>query len=478
VELKKLARRDFLRLSAAGTAGAILAGCQPAAPQVVEVEKQVPVEKQVIQTVEVEKVVTAAPQPKEQITLVFSDWGAANNQKMWEEVSPIFFETHPNVKVTYRLDVGGFEKLLASMVAGTAPDVYNAWGPYVIRFREREQALELTPYVDKDISEEDVNDWNPAQLPAFQWEDKWYALPTYCGASCIYCNLDMFREAGLDDPPKEWGEASWTHDEYLEVLRALTKKDASGKVVHFGGYEPHNASNWQWPQMHLNAYGGHYVDPDDNTRCALGDPEAQEAANWLYSALWEENVLPQAGQLAELSYVQYWMAEGSAMSWGGGWNLGQVVEGTRFNWNLTPMARGPVKQTTIVTTDAYLGWAHSKYLDATWELLKFVSSETYGKALARAYYLAQPARRSLLPYWYKIMRMEHPALEKVDLELMGKCFELGLGDITETFLRNEEAREIIIPAWDEIFDLGEGTPADLAAVCDEVTAQQRELAGS
>jgi hypothetical protein len=53
----KLTRRDFLRFSGAAAVGAVLASCQPAAPQIVEVEKQVPVEKEVIKEVPVERVV-------------------------------------------------------------------------------------------------------------------------------------------------------------------------------------------------------------------------------------------------------------------------------------------------------------------------------------------------------------------------------------------------------------------------------------
>ena len=55
MDRKKLSRRDFLRLSAAAASGMLVAACAPAAPGVVEVEKEVPVEKIVVQTVEVEK---------------------------------------------------------------------------------------------------------------------------------------------------------------------------------------------------------------------------------------------------------------------------------------------------------------------------------------------------------------------------------------------------------------------------------------
>lgn len=457
-------RRKFLRLCAVSAAGAVAAACAPAVPK--EVEK----------IVEVEKVVTAAPAAKEKVELTFSDWNAAANEVLWKEISPIFYESHPHITVNYRIDIGGFEKLLASMVAGTAPDVYNSWGPYVIRFREREQALDLTSYVEKDITQADIDDWNPAQLKAFKWEDKWYALPTYCGSSAIACNLDMFEEAGIEPPPTEWGPGSWTFDKYLEVALKLTKRDASGNITVFGANDVWTASNWQWCQMHLNSWGGHIVDPDDDTRCALGENKAQQAMQWLYDGIFKHRIFPKKGELAELSYVNVFYAQRSAMSWIGAWNLGEAAQKVTSRWTVMPMCMGPEKQTTIVTTDSYLGWRQSKHLDETWELIKFVTSPTYGKGLARTGTLPQPARKSLFPYWYDIMRMNYPKLAEIPVEMFGKCFELGLGDITETFRHNEEAREILIPAWEKVFDLGDGTPADLIAVADQVTKQQQDLA--
>ena len=58
--------RDFLGAGAAAAAGAIVAACAPAAPQIIEVEKQVPVEKVVK---EVERIMTAPSKPAEAVTI-------------------------------------------------------------------------------------------------------------------------------------------------------------------------------------------------------------------------------------------------------------------------------------------------------------------------------------------------------------------------------------------------------------------------
>ena len=54
---RKLTRRDMLRLTGTAGVGILAAACGGAEPQVIEVEKQVVVEKEVVTTVEVEKIV-------------------------------------------------------------------------------------------------------------------------------------------------------------------------------------------------------------------------------------------------------------------------------------------------------------------------------------------------------------------------------------------------------------------------------------
>jgi uncharacterized lipoprotein YajG len=64
---KSMKRREFLRLSAVGAAGALLAACAPATPEVVTVKETVVVKEEVpvAQTVAVQEtvVVTAVPEP-------------------------------------------------------------------------------------------------------------------------------------------------------------------------------------------------------------------------------------------------------------------------------------------------------------------------------------------------------------------------------------------------------------------------------
>jgi len=116
MEKRKLTRRDFLRLSAMATAGAIAAACAPATPIVVEKEviKEVPVEKEVVvekevikevpvevekiveKEVAVEKVITATPPPgmspeeaERRKTVIFDiDGGRVVDPELWNPYIP------------------------------------------------------------------------------------------------------------------------------------------------------------------------------------------------------------------------------------------------------------------------------------------------------------------------------------------------------------------------------------------------------
>ena len=139
MEKRKLNRRDFLRLSAAAATGAIAAACAPAAPQVIEVEKEVPVEKVVVETVEVEKVVRETvvvekevireAKPAQKVRLRWLCRHLAmpeEGKRAWEQAYPIFQEKHPNIEVQYLPTPPDFvNKIVAAVVAGNAPDLFG-----------------------------------------------------------------------------------------------------------------------------------------------------------------------------------------------------------------------------------------------------------------------------------------------------------------------------------------------------------------
>ena len=503
MEKRKLRRRDFLRLSAAAATGAVVAACAPATPIVIEkevikevpvekqvvvekevikevpVEKQVVVEKEVIKEVPVETIVTAVPKPVEKAELVFMSWGggfAGGMEKVWyDECLPVFNKLQPDIKADFIPSMDR-DKLIAAFVAGVAPDVIYGCSEGPPDYAKRGQLLDLQPFMDRDLTPDDLDDWYSEQLnfwkrteaPAGQ-----FTLPMYCGTLGLFYNEDLFDELGVDHPPRRWNDM-WDHDEYLEAMLKFVRKDASGKIDRWGSQQE------RWPervQMHLNGFGGHLVDPEDNTLCALGYPESQEALWWLYDRIWEDNVYPEGAQQMGLGGRQLFSEQKLAMCEEGCWALRRVYEQSTFKWNIRPFPKGPVRHVSFATTDGYSLWKGTKYPDAAWELMKFVTGRFFGQILCKVFML-QPSRKSVLLDWYRIVREDFPELVDVDVEVFGEAILEGIAVEYEMFDAPGPSMDLYYPAMESIMMTGDATPDVFKnGVCDEITAVNREEAG-
>jgi len=494
MDKRKLNRRDFLRLSATAVTGVVVAACAPATPQVVEkvvketvvVEKEVPVEKEVVKEVPVEKVVervvekpvekvvVATPKPEEKAKLVFQARAReVVGKAVWEEMGPIFHKEHPNIEVTYSPTPDQYmEKMLAAIVAGNAPDIIGVccyWGPLFI---QKKQTINLQPYIDRDITEAMWQDWDPQQFE--RWHDEngdIHLMPKYLGNEVVFWNVEMFDKLGVEHMPDKW-ENSLNYDEYREVMLALTKAEGTPED-HWGAWGGHVWGDRV--QMHLNGWGGHFVNPEDNTECWLGTPESQACLEWIRAGIWDENRYVQPAQAGTFEWQggNLFPPQKVAMIEEGSWQLRPMSERCRFKWDVAPYPKGPVEQVTMDTIDGWFAWIGSKYPDACWELMKFLSSIEYGRSLCKVAFL-QPARLSNYSYWFRIMRETFPQLEDVRLELWGEAGQLGIGRTEEIFKCHAESRrDILDPVFDQVMKVGDTPVSAFIEACEQVTALNR-----
>jgi len=240
MEKRKLNRRDFLRLSAVAATGAVVAACAPAAPQVVEVEKEVPVEKVVVQTVEVEKEVPAKPAKKVEIEW-WHGWGGLTGVNAMQAVADAFNVESETVYV-HRLQVSEIaDKYMTAIAGGAPPDVEIGNLPYA-QFWAREVLYVLDDWVNasKVI---DVEDTLPEAVEGGKWKGKTYGWPTIeSSIRFSFCyNVDLVKDAGLDpdNPPLTW-------DEVFEWHEKINKFDTAGNLEILG-FDPMDAMGGSGP---------------------------------------------------------------------------------------------------------------------------------------------------------------------------------------------------------------------------------------
>jgi multiple sugar transport system substrate-binding protein len=438
----KISRRKFLHLAGTATAGVTLNACAPGRPE-------------------------PPTTTTGKIQLVYQDWRTEWFPPMARQLLEEFHATHPNIQVFYVPDPDNIgEEMLADMQAGTAPDVFQGCCDFFPVWAQAGYTLDLRPYVEADLDRATLAEWDPAQYQAlFSRDGQQYGLPKYHGALALYFNKDLFDEYNVAYP-----DESWSYDDYLTAMKQLTRdrSDKGGSYVWGSMVD----ITWERLQVHVNGWGGHLVDPADPTRCRMSEPEALAAFRWVHERMWTDKVMATFLDVNRVETRQAFMTGRVAMVEDGSWALKDILSGANFRIGVAPFPAGPARRVTLATTDAFGIYAGAKQPEAAWELVKFLISKDYGRAMAQANFL-QPARVSLVDEWINFIRQEFPQQTKeIDLAAFADGHRKGYSVTAEIFANMAEARRLTYAAWDKIFTLGQASVEQMETVCRQIEQTQ------
>lgn len=421
-ETIRISRRDFLRVFGMGVAGGALASCGlpgTTAP-------------------------TTAP-----TNIVYQDWRTEWFPPMVSEMLEQFHEEHPDIHVFFTPDPENYiEDMSSDLQAGYAPDVFQGCCTHFPAWAQQGYLMDLGPFVQRDLDDETLGDWDPAQVEALITESGLrFGLPKYHGALALYFNKDIFDELGVEYP-----DSTWDHNDYLTAMRMLRQVDgSSGEIKNWGSALD---ISWDRIQVHINAWGGHIVDPQDSRKSRLGDEEALAAMEWIRARIWDDHVMPSDLDLKGMSITEAFLEGRLAMVEDGSWSLKSILSAADFRLGVAPLPSGPVRRATIATTDGFGIFSGTSHPEAAWELMKFLISEEYGLAMARAN-LLQPARNSLVEEWIQIAREDFPSnTQDLDLAAFAEGAREGYSVTAEIFANMPAVKRMVEDAWDQIFVLG------------------------
>jgi multiple sugar transport system substrate-binding protein len=381
-----------------------------------------------------------------------------------------FHTSHPNIRVFYVPDPDNVgEKMLADMQAGIAPDVFQGCCDFLPVWAQEGYLLDLRPYVAADLDQATLEEWDKAQYQAlFTRDGLQYALPKYHGALALYYNKNLFDEYGIDYP-----DGSWDHDDYLAAMKQLTQdRSDTGRGYLWGSMLD---ISWERLQVHVNGWGGHLVDPNNSTHCAMAEPEALEALKWVHERMQVDKVMATSLDVNRVETRQAFITGRVAMVEDGSWALKDILTEADFRIGVAPFPAGPVRRVTLATTDGFGIYAGTKNPEAAWELVKFLTSKAYGLAMAKANFL-QPARASLVEEWIKYIQEQFPQQAKeIDLAAFAEGQLHGYSVTAEVFANMAEARRLTYGVWDKVFTLGQGSLEQIAPLCHQIEETQQKL---
>jgi multiple sugar transport system substrate-binding protein len=401
------------------------------------------------------------------IQLVYQDWRTDWFPQMAQEALAEFHATHPNIRVFYVADPENLEEqMLLDMQAGSASDVFQGCCTHFPTWAQKGYTLDLRPYVKADLDQATLDDWDPAQYKAlFLPDGRQFGVPKYHGALALFFNKDLFDQYRMPYP-----DATWTYQEYLHAMIHLTDdRNDDGRVDLWGSMVD---ISWDRLQVQVNRWGGRFVDESNPSRCLMAQPAAKEAFEWLRARMWDDKVMPSKLRIQNLGTRQAFVAGRLAMVEDGSWALKDVLEGAGFRVGVAPLPAGPARRVTLASTDGFGIFAGCKHPDAAWELVKFLISKDYGRAMARAH-LLQPARASLVEEWADYVRQSYQGKTTgADIATFAEGHIKGYSVTTEIFPNMGDAKRLADAAWDRIFNYGEAPVSAMDLVAQQIEAAQ------
>jgi raffinose/stachyose/melibiose transport system substrate-binding protein len=241
----------------------VAAACAPAAPEVVEVQKEVPVEKVVKETVVVEKEVAVEKVVYKAQLLFWDQFG--EEAVAVDQMVTNFNEAHPDIEVKRESQPNMRDILKTALDSGTGPDIiYYDTGPGFAGVLAK--AGLLLPI--EDCYEQ--YGWNER---IFSWakdrtvfDGKTYGIGHELEFIGVFYNKRIFEEEGLGEPN--------SHEEFIELCEKLKG----------GGYIPIAfADQNKWPAGHmLSVFAGNIAGKDKlaaaiSGEVAWNDPDFVEA---------------------------------------------------------------------------------------------------------------------------------------------------------------------------------------------------------
>jgi multiple sugar transport system substrate-binding protein len=320
---RNLKRRDFLRLAALGSAGAVAAACAAPTPQVLEkvitqvVEVEKPVEKIVEKPVEkvVEKIVTPTPKPApEKVAYLrfLTQETDPNEVAVYRRMIADFEAQNPDIKIELQLTGPDqiIERMVAALSAGvTTLDMIQPNPAMGFMLASKDALLPIDDIVAKLGGDDFFYDNSVMKL-----NDKRYGVPFGGGAGVIWYRKDYFDADGIKVPT--------TWPEFAEVCKHFTKKFNPQSPTEFGltlPFSMHQAT-YLFGAPFFWAAGSEIFDKDLNI---VFDSEATQEALEYYSSLYQYTSEASTGY-AWGDMINNFLAGQSAMSFYLGRMLGRT----------------------------------------------------------------------------------------------------------------------------------------------------------
>ncbi|MFH1903660.1 MAG: sugar ABC transporter substrate-binding protein [Candidatus Omnitrophota bacterium] len=310
-------------------------------------------------------------------------WGDIYNQAFAQKLVEAYNKSGPSIKVSLYAPPGDYWSKLLTMLAGdTAPDVILLNPPQVNELANKGSLLPLDNFKKDPAFIAFQNDTWKSLRGQFSCNGHLYAMPIWTSSIGIFYNKQLFDEAGVPYPSK-----NWDFEELLEKAKSLTTDtNGDGRIDRFGfGGFPLNLSEWNL-YMLIEAFGGKMYSRDYK-KCLIDSPESIAAVKWAIELSTKYRVAPNFTEISAGNPVvsaggpDLFQGGKVAMVFWGRWYLDALSKNKNLKWGVAPYPHG--KRKIMFQVPIYLGiYSKTKYPQECWEFVKFVTGKEGQRKLA------------------------------------------------------------------------------------------------
>jgi len=166
-------------------------------------------------------------QPK-QYKLSLEIWGTFDDRDNLAEIIANYRKINPAVtNIEYKkLTPDTYkQELLDALASGQGPDIFLLNSAWIPQFKDKTIPA---PNAQGIVNEQRFRDnFVDVAINDFVEEGKIYAVPLSMNSLGLFYNKDLFNQAGIVSPPKNWNE-------FIDDVRLLTKLDEFGNITQSG----------------------------------------------------------------------------------------------------------------------------------------------------------------------------------------------------------------------------------------------------
>jgi multiple sugar transport system substrate-binding protein len=203
--------------------------------------------------------------------------------------------------------------LSADFAAGEQPDTFEINYENFVSYAADDLLLDLSDYLSEAP-------YYPRALEAFQYDGMQMALPEVFSTVLLFYNADLFDEAGIDYPA-----ADWTWDEALQAGMDIT---ALGDNI----WGLHSSVHF-WEFYKKAGQAGCEFFNEDMTESTL-DSESCVGAVELMISFMDDDVMPDAVEMAGISDTDLFLTGDLGMLVVGTWMFDAFIDGADFTWDI------------------------------------------------------------------------------------------------------------------------------------------------